>query len=48
MVSKLEQVENGYKQYEKEIIELADRIWEIPETRFKEFESAKILTTYFR
>src|SRR4051794_1174209 len=48
MVSKLEQLETGYKQFEQEIIELADRIWEIPETRFKEFESAKILTTYFR
>ncbi len=47
MVSQLEQVENSYKQFEKEIIELADQIWEIPETRFKEFESAKILTTYF-
>ena len=47
MSSLLEQVENGYKRFENEIIELADRIWDIPETRFKEFESAKILTTYF-
>ncbi|CAM5195099.1 Aminobenzoyl-glutamate utilization protein B OS=Ureibacillus acetophenoni OX=614649 GN=SAMN05877842_12113 PE=4 SV=1 [Ureibacillus acetophenoni] len=48
MVSQLERVENSYDQFEKEIIQLADQIWEIPETRFKEFESMKILTTYFK
>ncbi|HWL24204.1 MAG TPA: M20 family metallopeptidase [Ureibacillus sp.] len=47
MVSTLDEVENTYSKHEQEMIDLADRIWDIPETRFKEFESVKILTTYF-
>lgn len=48
MTSKLEQIESLYKQYERDIIRLADQIWEIPETRFKEFASVKILTTFLQ
>lgn len=32
--------------YSKEIIELSDKIWETPETRFKEFQSSKILSDF--
>lgn len=46
MASKLEQIDSLYKQYEDEIIHLADRIWDVPETRYQEVESAKILKTY--
>ncbi|MCM3387158.1 M20 family metallopeptidase [Ureibacillus chungkukjangi] len=46
MASKLEQIDSLYKQYENEIIHLADRIWDVPETRYQEVESAKILKTY--
>ena len=30
----------------QEIIDLSDRIWEIPETRFQEFQSAKLLSDF--
>ncbi|MFL0504482.1 M20 family metallopeptidase [Ureibacillus sp. 179-F W5.1 NHS] len=48
MANIVEEVENLYDQYEKELIHLSDRIWEHPETRFKETESVKVFTTYLR
>ena len=46
MTNRIEEVENLYKRFEEDIIQLADRIWDIPETRFKEYDSVNILTTY--
>ena len=40
------QLELLMEKYEKGILELSDRIWEIAETRFEEYQSAAILTTY--
>jgi len=48
MSSMLEPIESISTQYEEEMIKLSDRIWEIPETRFKEFESVKLQTTYLK
>lgn len=45
-MANLEDIENLYHRYEQDLIKLSDRIWEIPETRFKEKESVKVLTTY--
>lgn len=45
-MANLEDIEKLYHRYEQDLIKLSDRIWEIPETRFKEKESVKVLTTY--
>lgn len=45
-MANLEDIENLYHRYEQDLIKLSDHIWEIPETRFKEKESVKVLTTY--
>jgi len=48
MSSLQEPIESIYTKYENEIIKISDRIWENPETRFKEFESVKVQTTYLK
>lgn len=42
------QLELLIEKYEKDIIGLSDRIWEFAETRFEEYQSVDILTTYLK
>ena len=39
-------ISNLLEKYEAEVVALSDRIWEIPETRFQEYESAKLLSEF--
>ena len=46
MIKIEDQITSLIESYEEEIIQLSDRIWDIPETRFQEFESFKILSNF--
>ncbi len=41
-------IDSYLEKYEPEVIALSDRIWEIPETRFQEYESAKLLGDFLK
>ncbi len=43
-----EKIDHLLKQYKQDIIDLADRIWDIAETRFEEYESVHVLTSYLK
>ena len=42
------EIEKIGSKYERPILNLSDRIWEIAETRFHEYQSMKVLTSYLR
>lgn len=41
-----EKIDLLLKNYNQDIVDLADRIWDIAETRFEEYESVQVLTSY--
>lgn len=46
MINIEDQIASLIETYQEEVIQLSDRIWDIPETRFQEYESFKILSNF--